>query len=243
MAAAGSSLLPQSEQNAIFEEVMDHIISAFIIYRGEKNVELAKQGKSLIKEFQYCCEPEVQATIQYLTQQLLERNCIHRLFGNIKGIHDILSYRNLYIALILYYYAVGEIAGHNKFQLGGILKHIIVGESEEAEASKFYIERFINLCLSELDKTNTGGYDAECRALLLHIRTVLMKTKELTEEEMRQWETSGEADADFVAKKEISKSSQLALAQGWTDRGQRRAHGGKKSRKPKRKIKRKSRKI
>jgi hypothetical protein len=238
--ATESTLLPQPAQNAIFDEVMDHIISAFIIYRDEKNVELAEKGKSLIKEFQYCCEPDVKDAIQYLTQQLLERNCIHRLFGNIKGIHDILSYRNLYIALILYYHAVGEIAGNNKFQLGGILNHIIVGK--QAEASKFYIEKFINLCLSELDKMNKAGYDSECHALLLHIRSVLMKTRELTEEEMREWETSGEADADFVAKKRISQDSQLALAQGWTDRGHRKAHGGKKSRK-KRKIKRKSKKI
>jgi hypothetical protein len=237
--ATESTLLPQPAQNAIFDEVMDHIISAFIIYRDEKNVELAEKGKSLIKEFQYCCESDVKDAIQYLTQQLLERNCIHRLFGNIQGIHDILSYRNLYIALILYYHAVGEIAGNNKFQLGGILKHIIVGE--QAESSKFYIERFINLCLSELDKTNPG-YDEECHQLLLHIRTVLMKTRGLSEEEMRQWESSGEADADFVAKKRISQDSQLALAQGWTDRGQRKAHGGKKSRKKRKKI-RKSKKI
>ena len=95
--------------------------------------------------------------------------------------------------------------------------------------------------MSELDKTNPG-YDEECHQLLLHIRTVLMKTRGLSEEEMRQWESSGEADADFVAKKRISQDSQLALAQGWTDRGQRKAHGGKKSRK-KRKRKRKSKKY
>jgi hypothetical protein len=33
---AGSQLLPESEQNAIFEEAMDHVISAFILNSDEK---------------------------------------------------------------------------------------------------------------------------------------------------------------------------------------------------------------
>jgi hypothetical protein len=68
-----------------------------------------------------------------------------------------------------------------------------------------------------------------------------MKTRELSEEEMRQWE-SGQADLDFSAKKGLSKLRQDEIAQGWIARGRRQSHGGKKSRK-KRKIKRKSKKI
>jgi hypothetical protein len=236
MAAEVSRLLSKSEQTAIFEEAMDNVISAFVINSDEKNKLLAGKGLPP-KDFQYCCDPNVQATIQHLTQQLLEHDCIQKLFGNVEGITDILSYRNLYIALMVFYYAVGEIAGYHKFDVKSILENIIVGE--ELDHTRSVVNRLITL-LSTIDKTNIG-YDPECFQLLLTIRTELMKTRELSEEEMRQWE-SGQADLDFSAKKGLSKLRQDEIAQGWIARGRRQSHGGKKSRK-KRKIKRKSKKI
>jgi hypothetical protein len=226
---AASHLLSQAEQNAIFEEAMDHVISAFVVNSDEKNAILESKGIPP-KEFQYCCDPNVQATIQHLTQQLLEHNCINQMFGNIEGIEDILSYRNLYIALMVFYYAVGEISGYHKFNVKPILEHIIVGDDAETSRSRMIVNKFIKM-LSVLDKTNSG-YHPECFQLLLTIRTELMKSRELSEEDMRQWE-SGEADADFGAKKGISRARQLALSQGWLARGRRRAFGGTKRNKRK----------
>ena len=239
--AAESQILPKEHQSAIFEEAMDHVISAFVMNSDTNNGILAEHGIPP-KEFQYCCDPNMQVTIQHLTQQLLEHDCINKLFGNVEGVADILSYRNLYIALMVFYYAVGEISGYHKFDIKPILENIIVGEDAETVHSRNIVNRLITL-LSTIDKTN-AGYDSECFQLLLTIRTELMKTRELSEEEMRQWE-SGEADADFGAKKGLSMARQHAVAQGWIDRGRRRAHGGKKSRKPKkksRKPKKKSKK-
>jgi hypothetical protein len=225
MAALVGSQLPKTEQTAIFEEVMDNVISAFVINSDLKNGILAEKGIPP-KEFQYCCDPNMKATIQHLTQQLLEHNCINKLFGNIEGISDILSYRNLYIVLIVFYYAVGEISGYHNFDVKPILENIIVGENAEAVRSRTIVNKLIKL-LSTLDKTNVG-YDSECFQLLLTIRTELMKSRELSEEELRQWE-SGEADSDFSSKKGLSMARQDAIAQGWIARGRRRAHGGKKT--------------
>jgi len=230
-----SRLLPKAEQTALFEEAMDHVISAFVNNSDEKNAILGAKGM-LPKEFQYCCDRNVQATIQHLTQQLLEHDCINRMF-DIEGIGDTLSYRNLYISMIVYYYAVGEIAGYHKFELNKILKNIVVGEHEEAVNTRSIIKDFI-IILSSFDAMDSEGFDPACFQLLLNVRKELMKTRELSEEEMRQWE-SGEADSEFGARKGISVARQHEIAQGWISRG-RRAHGGKKSRK---KLKRKSRKI
>jgi hypothetical protein len=237
MAAIVSQVLPKAQQSAIFEETMDHVISAFVMNSDTKNGILAERGIPP-KEFQYCCDPNMQATIQHLTQQLLEHNCINKLFGNIEGVADILSYRNLYIALMVFYYAVGEISGYHKFDVQSILENIIVGDDEEIIHSRSIVNSLIKT-LSTLDKTNQG-YDDECFELLLTIRRELMKSRELTEEEMIQWE-SGEADVDFASKKGLSVARQQAIAQGWIHRGRRRGHGGTKSKKP-RKLKRKSKK-
>jgi hypothetical protein len=228
MAAAESRLLPKYEQTAIFDEVMDHIISAFVINSNEKNAILEATGM-LPKEFQYCCDPNVRATIQHLTQQLLEHDCIHKLF-DIEGIGDILSYRNLYISFIVYYYAVGEIAGYHKFDLNQILENIVVGE--DAEHTRSIIKDFIHI-VSSADKNDLESFDPVCFKLLLHVRSELMKTKELSEEELRQWESG----TDFVMEKGMSKTRQDEIAQGWIARGRRRAFGGKKSKRRKKKRK------
>ncbi len=141
--------------------------------------------------------------------------------------------------MIVFYYAVGEIAGYHKFSIDKILKNIVVGEHEKAILTRSNIDDFIRI-LSMFDKHDVQDFNPECFQLLLTIRSELIKTRELSEEEMIQWE-SGEADADFAAKKGISQAKQVELAQSWIDRGRRRASGGTKS-KNKRNLKRKSRK-
>jgi Asp-tRNA(Asn)/Glu-tRNA(Gln) amidotransferase C subunit len=141
---------------------------------------------------------------------------------------------------MLYYYAVGEIAGYHKFSVLKILKNIVVGDHEEAVDTRDKIEDFIRT-ISTLERSDSEGFDPTCFELLLHVRTELLKIRELSEEEMKEFETG--VDPNFAAKKGMSKARQDEILQGWTARGQRRAHGGKKSKKQRKNINKSKRKT
>jgi hypothetical protein len=107
-----------------------------------------------------------------------------------------------------------------------MLKRIIIGDDEDTQNIRGLIVEFLQI-LSSLDKRNED-FDPECHQLLMSVRQELSKIRELSEEELRELE-SGEDASDFGVKQGIAQTRQGEIEQGWTARGRRKAHGGKKS--------------